>query len=113
MCGAAHVLASRCTTYAHDARATQAGRLLCCAGRAVGHIRRRPANWREMGMLRIVAGLTLLALGTAVVQAQNTSVIKERQDLMKANAEALKAPGAMLKGDAPFDLAKVKDSLKT
>jgi cytochrome c556 len=64
-------------------------------------------------MLRIVIGLTLVALGMGVAQAQNTAVIKQRQDLMKANVEALKAPGAMAKGEAAFDLAKVKQSLKT
>jgi cytochrome c556 len=64
-------------------------------------------------MLRIVAGLVLLALGASVGEAQNTAVIKQRQDHMKANAEALKAPTAMSKGEAPFDLAKVQASLKT
>ena len=64
-------------------------------------------------MLRIVAGLVLLALGAGVVEAQNTAVIKQRQDIMKAQAGALKEPSAMLKGDAPFDLAKVQASLKT
>jgi cytochrome c556 len=64
-------------------------------------------------MLRIIAGFMLLALGTGIVQAQNTAVIKQRQELMKAQAEALKAPGAMAKGEAPFDLAKVQASLKT
>jgi cytochrome c556 len=55
----------------------------------------------------------LLTLGASVVLAQNTGVIKERKDLMKANAEATKAPTAMMKGEAPFDLEKVKTSLKT
>jgi cytochrome c556 len=64
-------------------------------------------------MFRIIAGLVLFALGTGVAQAQNTAVIKQRQDLMKANVEAVKAPTAMLKGEAPFDLAKVQASLKT
>jgi cytochrome c556 len=64
-------------------------------------------------MLRVVAGLALLTLGAGVVSAQNTAVIKQRQDLMKGNAEATKAPTAMMKGEAPFDLAKVKASLKT
>jgi cytochrome c556 len=63
-------------------------------------------------MLRVVAGVTLLALGTSMALAQNTAVIKERQDLMKANADAVKGPGAMMKGEAPFDLAKVQASLK-
>jgi cytochrome c556 len=64
-------------------------------------------------MLRVVAGAALLTLGASVVLAQNTAVIKERKDLMKANAEATKAPTAMMKGEAPFDLTKVKASLKT
>jgi cytochrome c556 len=64
-------------------------------------------------MLRIVAALVLLALGAGVVEAQNTAAIKQRQDIMKAQAGALKDPAAMLKGDAPFDLAKVQASLKT
>ena len=64
-------------------------------------------------MLRVVVGVALLGLGASVVLAQNTAVIKERKDLMKANAEATKGPTAMMKGEAPFDLAKVQASLKT
>jgi cytochrome c556 len=64
-------------------------------------------------MLRVVVGAALLTLGASVVLAQNTAAIKDRKDLMKANAEATKAPTAMMKGEAPFDLAKVKTSLKT
>jgi len=55
----------------------------------------------------------LLSLGASVVLAENLAVIKERQDLMKANAAATKEPVAMMKGEAPFDLAKVQTSLKT
>jgi cytochrome c556 len=64
-------------------------------------------------MLRVVVGAALLILGVSVALAQSTGIIKERQDLMKANAEATKAPVAMVKGEAPFDLAKVQASLKT
>ena len=64
-------------------------------------------------MLRVVVGAVLLGLGATVVLAQNVGVIKERQDLMKANAEATKGPVAMMKGEAPFDLPKVQASLKT
>jgi len=64
-------------------------------------------------MLRFIAGAVLLSLGASAVLAQSAGVIKERQDIMKANAEATKAPGAMMKGEAPFDLAKVQASLKT
>jgi cytochrome c556 len=64
-------------------------------------------------MLRVVVGAALLGLGATVVLAQNVGVIKERQDLMKANAEATKGPVAMMKGEAPFDLPKVQASLKT
>jgi cytochrome c556 len=64
-------------------------------------------------MLRVVVGAALLTFGASIALAQNTAVIKDRKDLMKANAEATKAPTAMMKGEAPFDLAKVKTSLKT
>jgi cytochrome c556 len=64
-------------------------------------------------MLRFVVGAVLLTLGASVVLAQDSAAIKARQDLMKANGAALKEPGAMAKGEAPFDLAKVKASLKT
>jgi cytochrome c556 len=74
---------------------------------------RRNLSTGENRMRRILAGAALLSLGAGVVLAQNTGVIKQRQDLMKANSAALKAPTAMSKGTAPFDLAKVKESLNT
>jgi cytochrome c556 len=48
-----------------------------------------------------------------VVLAQNTAAIGARKDAMKALGGAAKDPGGMLKGDVPFDLAKVQASLKT
>lgn len=64
-------------------------------------------------MLRTIAGLLVLGLAASAALAQNLDAIKQRQNLMKSNAEATKAPTAMMKGEAPFDLAKVKVSLKT
>jgi cytochrome c556 len=64
-------------------------------------------------MFRIVAGVVLLAFGAGVVEAQGADVIKQRQDLMGAFAEASKAPSAIMKGQAPFDLAQVQGALKT
>jgi cytochrome c556 len=64
-------------------------------------------------MLRVIVALAALAAATTAVLAQNTAAIDQRKDLMKAQGAALKDPGAMAKGDAPFDLAKVQASLKT
>lgn len=57
----------------------------------------------------------LLATGSALtataVYAQNVEVIKERKALLKEMGKATKAPGDMLKGAVPFDLAAVKAAL--
>ena len=64
-------------------------------------------------MLRVMAAVAALAIGATVVLAQNAAVIDQRKQAMKAFGGAAKGPGAMNKGDAPFDLAKVQSSLKT
>jgi cytochrome c556 len=64
-------------------------------------------------MLRVVLGLAALTVAATAVLAQNTGAIKGRQDAMKAMAGATKEPGAIAKGEAKFDLAKVQASLKT
>jgi cytochrome c556 len=51
-------------------------------------------------------------LGATAVAAQNVAVIKERQDALKAIGDAVKPVGAMYKGEADFDLAKVQAALK-
>jgi len=64
-------------------------------------------------MLRVVLGLAALAACATVVLAQNTAAITARKDAMKALGGATRDPGAIAKGEAPFDLAKVQASLKT
>ncbi|MCC0011538.1 MAG: cytochrome c [Hyphomicrobiaceae bacterium] len=53
---------------------------------------------------------SILALAP-VASAQNLEVIKERKSLLKEMGKATKAPGDMLKGATPFDLAAVKAAL--
>jgi len=64
-------------------------------------------------MLRVVAVLAALAVGATAVWAQNAAGIAARKEAMKAFGGAAKGPGAMNKGDAPFELPKVQASLKT
>lgn len=63
-------------------------------------------------MLRLVSVVAALAVGATAVYAQNLNVIKERKEGFKAMAGAAKEPGAMVKGEAKFDLAKVQAALK-
>ena len=64
-------------------------------------------------MLRVVAAVAALAIGATVAFAQNAAVIDQRKQAMKAFGGAAKDPGAMAKGDVPFELPKVQASLKT
>jgi len=64
-------------------------------------------------MLRVVAVVAALAVGATAVWAQNAAGIAARKEAMKAFGGAAKGPGAMNKGDAPFELPKVQASLKT
>jgi cytochrome c556 len=62
--------------------------------------------------LLIVAGLMML--GATVVVAQSCpDTIKTRQGLMKKSGAAGKTAAAIIKGQAPFDLAKAKEILAT
>lgn len=64
-------------------------------------------------MLRILAVLAILAVGVTGVFAQNLDAIKQRREVMKAIATAGSVPFKMLKGEVPFDLARVQAGLKT
>ena len=57
----------------------------------------------------ILAALAMVAAGTVFAQGD---VIAQRKQAMKSAADATSQPLKMLKGEAPFDLAKVQDSLK-
>jgi|APFre7841882724_1041349.scaffolds.fasta_scaffold149856_2 cytochrome c556 len=63
-------------------------------------------------MLRPVLTTACLVLFSAAALAQNAAVIKERKDTFKAMGDAAKPTGAMLKGEADFDLATVKTAIK-
>ncbi len=54
-----------------------------------------------------------IAVSTGLTLAADSSAIKERRALMKANGEATKPIIPMLKGAAPFDLATVQKALNT
>jgi cytochrome c556 len=66
----------------------------------------------EKLMKRFVAVAIALACGITAVLA-DTDPIAERRALMKHDGEAAKTLFGMSKGKIPFDLATVKDSLKT
>jgi cytochrome c556 len=61
-------------------------------------------------MIRTVFAATVLAIGVTAVAAQSDP-IAARKALMKANGDQAKIAGAMLRGEAPFDLAKAKAAL--
>jgi cytochrome c556 len=62
-------------------------------------------------MLRIVSVAAILAVGATAVFAQSAA-IKDRKELFKGLGGAAKVGGPMMKGEVPFDLAKVQASLK-
>ena len=62
-------------------------------------------------MHRTLTAILLAAAFALPAAAQNVAPIKERQKILKAFGDATKEPGKMLKGEAPFDLAKVKAAL--
>ncbi len=64
-------------------------------------------------MKRISLGLVFACIvGTAAVQAAGDP-IKDRQEVMKGNGGAMKAVGAMLKGEKPYDAKAAADAMKS
>jgi cytochrome c556 len=62
-------------------------------------------------MLRIVSVAAILAVGATAVFAQSAA-IKDRKELFKQMGGAAKVGGPMMKGEVPFDAAKIQASLK-
>ena len=58
-------------------------------------------------MIRALFALAAISLGAGIAVAQQ-DVVKERKALMKSNGEQAGIGAAMIKGEAPFDLAKVQ-----
>ena len=58
-------------------------------------------------MARTVLAVAIVALGATALWAQ-ADPIAARKALMKANGDQAKIGSAMIKGDAPFDLAKAQ-----
>jgi cytochrome c556 len=63
-------------------------------------------------MIRPVLAIVALAVGATVVAAQQDP-IAARKELMKSNGAQARAGAAMVKGEAPFDLAKAKTIFTT
>jgi cytochrome c556 len=61
---------------------------------------------------RAVAAAVVLLAGVGVGVAQNDP-IAQRKAVLKGIGDATKAPGAMMKGEAPFDAAAVQKALDT
>lgn len=60
-----------------------------------------------------MAVLSGLMVAGSLVAAVAADAITERQTILKGIGDDTRPAAAMLKGDAPFDLAKVKTALKT
>jgi cytochrome c556 len=63
-------------------------------------------------MIRTIVVGAALAIGVTAVMAQGDP-IAQRKELMKANGAATRSGTQMVKGEAPFDLAKAKEILQT
>ncbi|WP_062014216.1 cytochrome c [Aureimonas sp. AU4] len=62
---------------------------------------------RTHKVLAVVAA-GLLTIGSSAL-AQNLDVIKERQQVMKMNAQAAKQANSIIKGETPYDAAKADE----
>ena len=63
-------------------------------------------------MFRVILAVAALVLAAGLAAAQSNP-IAARKALMKANGDQAKIGAAMVKGDAPFDLAKVQTIFAT
>lgn len=60
---------------------------------------------------RLFVAATLVSIGVTAAVAQSAA-IQARKDVLKTFGPASRAPGLMLRGEAPFELAAVQASLK-
>lgn len=62
-------------------------------------------------MIRRLVLAAVLALSAVGVVAAQSSIVEQREALFKGMGREVRPVGAMLKGEAPFDLAKVQATL--
>lgn len=67
---------------------------------------------KQTAVMLLAAGVLALPLLSSSASAQNDP-IATRKAVMKSVGGAMRDPGQMMRGQAPFDLAKVKASLET
>jgi cytochrome c556 len=60
---------------------------------------------------RLVVAAALVSVGVTAAVAQS-SAIQARKDILKTFGPASRAPGLMLRGEAPFEMAAVQAALK-
>ncbi len=60
---------------------------------------------------RLVIAAALVSVGVTAAVAQSAA-IQSRKDILKTWGTSVRAPGLMLRGEQPFDLAVVQASLK-
>jgi cytochrome c556 len=63
-------------------------------------------------MIRVVLMSAALLVGAGSVLAQAPDPIAARKDVLKSFGAAAREPGQMMRGEAPFDLAKAQNLMK-
>ena len=65
-------------------------------------------DWLTPGIVVVAVSLTLVAV-QVLAHGNATGIVKERMDAMKSMGDAMKAVTAMIRGEAPYDAARVRD----
>ena len=63
-------------------------------------------------MIRMSMIAAAFIVGISVAGAQSTDMITARKDVLKGFGAAAREPGQMLRGEAPFDLAKAQNLMR-
>lgn len=68
----------------------------------------RRFRYALMTTIITAAAVGAISVAPATSHEKATGVVKERMELMKANGKAMKAMGAMVKGESPYDADQVR-----
>ena len=69
----------------------------------------RNVSRNALGLASLAA---ILAVSAGTVAAQNVDAIKARKEILKSMGKPTKELAGMMKGEVPFDLSKVKQTLQ-